>query len=201
MSSNGSEPTLHVDAHRALARLDPSRGVHRILAGERRLDVERGEAALGQCGGRHFDENALLLQPQQVDFGDAGHPQQDVARLLREGLELGVAETLAGNGVKRDVGVAEFVIEERPEHALGQSLANVADLLACLVEGVLDGLSAHRALQVDEDVAEARAACRSGRNRDPAFPAACARSCRPLGPAFPRSSRRATAPAPPWCET
>ena len=60
---NGSEPTLHVDAHRALARLDPSRGVHRILAGERRLDVERGEAALGQCGGRHFDENALLLQP------------------------------------------------------------------------------------------------------------------------------------------
>ena len=81
---NRSEPTLHVDAHRALARLDPSRRVHRILAGERRLDVERGEAALGQCGGRHLDEDALLLQPQQVDLGDAGDAQQDVARVLGE---------------------------------------------------------------------------------------------------------------------
>src|SRR5262249_60508216 len=60
---NGSEPTLHVDAHRALARLDPSRGVHRILASERRLNVARGEAALGQGGGRHLDEKAPFLHP------------------------------------------------------------------------------------------------------------------------------------------
>ena len=73
---------------------------------------------------------------------------------LAKRLELGIAETLAGNGVKRDVGVAEFVVEERTDHALGQRLANVADLLARLIEGVLDGLSAHRALQVDEDVGE-----------------------------------------------
>ena len=141
MSSTVLEPALHVDAHRALAGLDPARGVHRILAGERRLDVERGEAALGQCRGRYFDEDALLLQPEQVDLGDAGDAQQDIARVLGEGLELGIAVALAGNGIERDVGVAELVVEERPDHALGQRLADVADLLARLVEGVLDGLS------------------------------------------------------------
>ena len=46
-------------------------------------------------------------------------------------------------------------LKNGPDHALGQRLADVADLLARLVEGVLDGLSAHRALQVDEDVGEA----------------------------------------------
>ena len=155
MSSTDLSPPCNVDAHRALAGLDPSRGVHRILAGERRLNVERREAALGQRRRRHLDEDALLLQPQQVDLGDAGNAQQDVARVLGEVLELGIAVALAGDGVKRDVGVAELVVEEGPDHALGQRLANVADLLARLIEGVLDGLAAHRALEVDEDVGEA----------------------------------------------
>ena len=44
-----SEPALDVDADRALAGLDAAGRVHCILAGERRLDVERGKPALGQA--------------------------------------------------------------------------------------------------------------------------------------------------------
>ena len=84
--------------------------------------------------------------PEQIDLGDAGNAQQDVARVLGEGLELGIAVALAGDGIERDVGVAELVVEEGADHALGQRLADVADLLAHLIEGVLDGLAAHRAL-------------------------------------------------------
>src|SRR5262249_10520786 len=43
---------------------------------------------------------------------------------------------------------------ERADHALGQGLADVADLLACLIEGILDGFAARRALEVHEDVGE-----------------------------------------------
>ena len=56
-----SEPTLYIDADRPLAGLDSSGWIHRILAGERRLDVERGQPAFGQCRRRNLDEDALVL--------------------------------------------------------------------------------------------------------------------------------------------
>src|SRR5262249_13599216 len=134
---------------------DPARRVHRILAGERRLDVEHREAALSKRGGRHLDEDALVLQAHQVDLGDAGHTQQDVTGTLGNILELRIAVAGAADGVERNVSVADLVVEERPDHTLGQSLADVADLFARLVERVLHRLAALRALEVDEDVGEA----------------------------------------------
>ncbi len=150
------EPALDVDADRALARLDPPGGVDRILAAERRLDVEHGQTALCQRRGGNLDEDALILGPQEIDLGDAGDAQQCVARVLRETLELRVGEALTRHGIERDIGIAELVVEKGTDHALRQRLANVADLLAHLVEGVLHRIAANRALQVDEDVGEAR---------------------------------------------
>ena len=71
-----------------VAGLDPPGGIHRILAVERRLDVECSEPALGQRRRRDLDEDALVLQPQEIDLGDPGNAQQDIARVLGEGLEL-----------------------------------------------------------------------------------------------------------------
>jgi hypothetical protein len=56
-----SEPTLYIDADGLLPSLNSSGWIHRILAAERRLDVERGEPAFGQCRRRHLDKDALVL--------------------------------------------------------------------------------------------------------------------------------------------
>jgi hypothetical protein len=152
---DGPEPSLHVDAHRSLAGLDAPRRIHGVLAAERGLDVERRQPTLGQRRRRHLDEDALVLQAEQIDFGHARHAQENVARLLGEILQLRIRVALSGDGIERDVGVAKLVVEERADHALGQRLADVADLLARLVEGILDRLPAHLPLQVDEDVCEA----------------------------------------------
>ena len=45
-------------------------------------------------------------------------------------------------------------LKKGPITPFGERLANVADLLARLIEGVLDSVTAHRALEVDEDVGE-----------------------------------------------
>ena len=104
--------------------LDPPCRIHRILAGERSLDVERGEPALGQRRRGDLDEDALVLRSQQIDLGDAGNAQQDVARGFAKVFSSGIGEALAGDGVERDVGVAELVVEEgtdaRPREASGE---------------------------------------------------------------------------------
>ncbi len=63
-------------------------------AGERGLDVERRETALGQHLGGHLDEDLLVLRAEQVDLGDAGHAQQHVAGVLGVGLQLRIGEAL-----------------------------------------------------------------------------------------------------------
>ena len=149
-----SEPTLYIDADRPLPCLDSPCRIHRILAAERSLDVERGEPALGQCRRRHFDEDALILCSQEIDFCDAGNAEQNVACGFREGLKLRIREALTCYGVERNVGIAELVIEEGTDHTVGQRLTNVADFLARLIERLLDGIPPHRALQINEDVGE-----------------------------------------------
>ena len=67
------------------------------------------------------------------------------------GLQLGIGKAVTGKGVQSDVGVAEFVIEERTCHACRKGVPDVADLLAHLVEGVGDLPAARRALDVDEN--------------------------------------------------
>ena len=150
-----AQPARHLDPHRALPSLNPARRVHGVLAGECCLDIESRQATLRQGHGRHLDEDALLLQAEQVDLGDAGYAQQNIAGTLGEILELGIAKTVASKGVKRDVGIAEFIIEEGADHAFRQRLADVADLLARLIERILDRLTAHGALEVDKDVGKA----------------------------------------------
>ena len=87
----------------------------------------------------------LVLRAEQIDLLDAA-ARAAACRAMRLGevLQLGIGEAVAGDGVQRDVGVAELVIEERADARLrGSVLADVADLLARLVEGVGDRVSAH----------------------------------------------------------
>src|SRR5262249_9204717 len=140
------EPALHVDAHRPFSGFDAAGGVHGILASKRRLNIQHGQATSGQSRRGHLDEDARFLQPEKIDLGDTGEAQQNIARAFREGLELRVAEALAGHRVKGNVGVAELVVEEGPDYTLGQRLANVGDFLPRLIAGVLDRLPAHRTL-------------------------------------------------------
>ena len=81
--------------------------------------------------------------PKRSTLATPGMRRRISRARLREVLQLRVGEALTGNGVERDVGVAELVVEEGTDHALGQRLTNITDLLASLVERILDGISAH----------------------------------------------------------
>ena len=78
-----------------------------------------------------------------------------MSRAFGESFELRIGEVPAREGIERNVGIAEFVIEVGADHPLRKRLANVADFLARLIPGIFHRLPAHRALEVDEDVGEA----------------------------------------------
>src|SRR5262249_24117440 len=138
---DGTQSTRHVDAYRPVAGLDAAGGIHRILAGKGGLDVYRRKPALRQSRRGNFDEDGLVLSSKQVDFGNARNAQQDVARFLGEGLQFRIGEAVSSDRIKRNVGVAELVVEEWTNDAFRQRLADVADLFAHLIERVLDRIA------------------------------------------------------------
>ena len=69
--------------------------------------------------------------------------------------QFAMGESVRGEAVDDPVGVAEIVIEARPDDAGRQRAAHVADVLADLVPDVRHLVGWRLALQIDEDRREA----------------------------------------------
>ncbi len=138
----------HVDA--IGGRLEAAGRGDRVLLGEGgedrgRLDAERAQARVG-----HLDVDLLVLLADQIHLADVLHAQELVADAVGRLLELRVRIAVAGDRVDVAEGVAELVVEKRPDHARGKRRADVADLLADLVPRVANLVGPRRILHEDE---------------------------------------------------
>ena len=123
---------------------------HRVLARQgvgHRLHVQPQG---GQLGVRQLHVDALLLLADQIHLGHTGHPQQLGTDAVAFGLQLGIVEAIAGQGVDVAEDITELVIEEGPADASGQVALDVADLLAHLVEDLRHLLRRGRILGHEE---------------------------------------------------
>ena len=120
-----------------------------ILPVDRLRDIVGREPMVGENLGRDVDVDLLILVAEDRDLLDALHAQEPVARGLGEGLQLRIAEAVAGDRVQGDEGVAELVVEIGAEQALRQFVRDIAGLLAHLIEGVGDFRRAGVARDVD----------------------------------------------------
>ncbi len=127
---DGAELSGHADLHLVLRGLDGARALDGVLLAELVQDLVHVQAELGEALLRDLDVDLLVLDAELLDLGHVLHAQQLLADVVCEGLELGRAEAFRFDGIDHAVDVAEFVVEERALHALGQGGAHVADLLA-----------------------------------------------------------------------
>ena len=124
--------------HAVGAGLEEAGRGHRVLFLQRLLHRRQRHAQRGELGVAQLDPDLLVLQADQVDLADVGCALQFQLDALGIVLQHRVVEALAGQRVDVAEGVAEFVVEERTDHAFGQRRADVADLLAHLVPEVGD---------------------------------------------------------------
>src|SRR5581483_4264624 len=111
----------------------------RILRLERLLHLIEAHAEHGQLRVRQLDVYFFVLQADQLDLGDVRHAQELELEALGVVAQLRVGVAVAGQ--REDVAerVAELVVEEGSLHARRQGVADVADLLAHLIEDVGHG--------------------------------------------------------------
>ena len=124
---------------------------HGVLRRQRLADSLRIEAQRCQLLLRQLDEDAVVLDADEVDLGDVLQLQQALARRLDMIAQLGMREAVRGESVDGAEDIAELVVVERPDDALRQGAADVADLLAHLVPGVGHRLAARRIVQLEDD--------------------------------------------------
>ena len=129
---------------------------HGVLRRQRLADSLRIEAQRCQLLLRQLDEDAVVLDADEVDLGDVLQLQQALARRLDMIAQLGMREAVRGESVDGAEDIAELVVVERPDDALRQGAADVADLLAHLVPGVGHRLAARRVVQLQDDERLAR---------------------------------------------
>jgi CBS domain-containing protein len=114
--------------------LETAGGSDRVLRFEHALHVGETHAERGELGVGQLDVDLLVLAADQLHLGHVRHAQQLELDALGIVAQLRVVVAVAGECVDVAEGVAEFVVEERALHAGRQGVANVADLLAHLVE-------------------------------------------------------------------
>jgi hypothetical protein len=112
------------------ARLD------RVLVAQALADHEWRDAERGQALVRELDVDLLLLLAVDVDLLDHRHLEQAPLDVLGDVGELPLADAVALDGVEQPGDVAELVVEDRPDDAVGQLELQVAELLARLVPGL-----------------------------------------------------------------
>ena len=141
---------LAVGAHDA-------RRPHHVLRREPGEDRRLVEAEAREALGLELEEDLLVLRAEQVHLRDVRHLQQLGAHLLDVVAQLTLREAVGREAVDDAEGVAEVVVEERPEHAARQGVAHVADALAHVVPEVGHDRGVGRPFEVHEDARHARA--------------------------------------------
>ena len=117
-------------------RLETARCGDRVLRFEHFLHLIETHAERGEFGVRQFDENLFVLQADQIDLRHVRHAQQFELDAFGVIAELRVVVAFAGQRVDVAERIAEFIVEERPDRAGRQCVADVADFLAHLIEHV-----------------------------------------------------------------
>ena len=126
-------------------------GVAKGLFNQRGINRKRRQLRV-----RGLHEDALVLYAEVLDLADVVDAQKFVAGLIDEAAQLGLVETIAGEGVQVAERVAEFVVEERALHALRKCLLDVTDLLADLVPDIGNPRGRHILAKIDRDLRLAR---------------------------------------------
>ena len=80
----------------------------------------RLEPITSELGGRELDEDAFGLLPNEVHLVDIGHLQQPRPDILHVVAQLAMREPVRGESIDNAVGIAEFVVRDRADDALGQ---------------------------------------------------------------------------------
>ena len=119
---------------------------NRVLRHQYFLHLVEGHAQRGEFGIRQFDIYFFVLTADQLNLGDVGYVQQFELDALGVIAQLRIAVAVAAERVDVAEGVAELVVEERALNAGRQGGANIADLLAHLIEYVGHARGRHRIL-------------------------------------------------------
>jgi hypothetical protein len=144
----GGEGPRHAQGEVLGARVDHTRGAHHVL---RRDGVE--DLAVVQPHGRHavgleLDQDLFVLHAHPLDLADPiDLAQQAGSHDIDAVAQLAVGKAVGGEGVDDAEDIAEIVVEERPEHALRQGVADVADAVAHLLPDLGARVRAGRHLQ------------------------------------------------------
>ena len=99
----------------------------------RTVDAETGEVLH-----RKFHENALVLRAQDLDLGYVFDLEQLRANVFDIVAKLAMTEPVRREPVDDPECVAEIVVEERPDDARGERVANIADAFADMIPDVGD---------------------------------------------------------------
>ena len=114
----GSESARDLDADFLFGGLNETRRRDRILRLHGLDERAPVKPKPRQLLGGEFDENLLVLHPEQVDFRDVRHRQQLRTHAFHIVAQLAMAKTVGGECVDDAVGVAELILEERPDDSL-----------------------------------------------------------------------------------
>ncbi|KWV89513.1 hypothetical protein PFLmoz3_00807 [Pseudomonas fluorescens] len=104
-------------------------------------DAQGRQALIGE-----LDKHALGLLAKDIDLLHPWQVEQTLAQLLGHLHLLAMGQVFGFQGVQRKVHVGIFIVEKRPDHALGQARGFVAEFFAGLVEQLLN-LARARGLQ------------------------------------------------------
>ena len=126
------------DADAVVRGVDKTAGDDAVLGAHGGKHLLQGQAQLSQLAVGKIELDALVLQAEQDGLADARDGEELLAQILGHVAEFGEAETIGGQCVEQDIGVAELVVEVGALDAWREARGDVADLLSHLIPEALD---------------------------------------------------------------
>ena len=132
----GSKRARHPQRKPLVPGLDRAGGLDDVLRLQRGDQSRAVDAQAGELLHRELDEDLFVLGAQDLDLRDVGHMQQLRADRFDIVAKLAMGESVGREPVDGAEGVAELVVEARPDDAGGQRVTDVADALANVIPDV-----------------------------------------------------------------
>ena len=162
------EAVIHPDFHRAqagfgrkgardaqrhllLGKDHRARRGHRVLPRQGIGDGLHVDPVSRKPGRRELDQHLFLLHADQVDLAHIRHAQNAPPRGIHRVAQLGHGKPFGGEAVDDPESIAEFIVEDRADHALRQKRGQIAHLLAHLIPDIRHHGGRRVIAQVDED--------------------------------------------------
>ena len=152
----GVERARDADEDLFMSSLQDARRGHGVLGLQRGNQRGAIEPEARHLLGRELQVNALVLGSEDIDLRDIRQLKKLLSHFVDGVPQLPVREPVGGETVDDAVGIAELIVEARPDNSLRERISDVAYLLAHLVPDVGRLSGGRRILQVDEDGGLAR---------------------------------------------